>query len=145
MSLLKDQALNGDLSAFGISEREFEMVTADQVWTGDKRPSVRRILECMIFGTMEIQALPRFQPPAEYVAAVINSFVSGCNVMTACRWVEGGARSEELAFSPEVPPAVVTAPQLFAMVCLIRGGDAGIRESFEKQVGYALSKSAEAA
>lgn len=144
MSILKDGSLNGDFSAFGISEAEYLLLVGPTPWHAQDRGVVRRTLDAMIFGVMDVTGVPRFNPPFEYIAAVISCFVSGANVMIACRWIEGGQRAEELlAGKGEIQN--VTAEQMFAFICMLRGADPAVREQFDKKVGFAIKQATKAA
>lgn len=139
MKLIDDGAINGDFNAFGIGEQEYKIMTKAGPWLKNETAVVRRTMEVMIFGVMEELGLPRFQPPAEYIASVIAMFVSGTNCMSACRLMEGGSAAAELAANPKHAD-LVSAEQLFAMVASLHGGDEHIRTAFEKRAGFALSR-----
>lgn len=140
MSILRDSSLNGDFSAFGISEKEYELMSGPKPWLGTDRNTVKRVLDCMIWGIMDTIGVPRFQPPMEYVASVLSSFVSGNNLMVACRWIEGGARAEDVVGDASAEAVHLDAQKLFSFIILLRGQDRAVRDQFEKKVGYAITK-----
>ena len=143
MKIMSDGAVNADFSSFGIGEKEFDLLVGPTPWLQADKNIVVRVMDALLFGTMDITGVPRFQPPAEYIAAVIAQFVSGTNAFTACRWMEGGSRAEELATGPLKEGDPVTCRQLLALVCLIEGSDAGVAAAFEKATGLAISRSKE--
>lgn len=140
MSILRENSLNGDFSAFGINEKEYELMSGSQPWQATDRSTVRRVLDCMLFGIMDQVGVPRFQPPLEYVASVLSSFVNGVNMQLACRWIEGGSRAEDIVGDHPEEAVHIDAARLFAFVVLLRGADRSVREQFEKKVGYAIRK-----
>lgn len=143
MSILRDNSLSGDFSAFGISEKEYQLMSGPTPWLGSDRNTVKRVLDCMIWGIMDTIGVPRFEPPMEYVASVLSSFVSGNNLMVACRWIEGGPLAEDIV-GDLAAPTHVDAQKLFSFIILMRGQDKAVREQFEKRVGYAISKAKKA-
>lgn len=140
MSILRDNSLNGDFSAFGISEKEYQLMSGPRPWVSTDRNTVKRVLDCMIWGIMDVIGVPRFQPPMEYVAAVVSTFVSGNNLMVACRWIEGGVMAEDVIGEHAIEATHVDAQKLFSFIILLRGQDKAVRDQFEKRVGYAISK-----
>ncbi len=140
MSILRDNSLNGDFSAFGVSEKEYGLMSGSTPWLATDRSTVRRVLDCMIWGIMDSVGVPRFQPPMEYIAAVLSTFVSGNNLMVACRWIEGGQRAEDVIGDRSADSVHIDAHRLFSFIILLRGQDKAVRDQFEKRVGYAISK-----
>lgn len=141
MSILHENSLNGDFSAFGISEKEYRLMTGGQPWVATDRSTVKRVLDCMLWGIMDTVGVPRFQPPMEYIGAVLSSFVSGVNMQIACRWMEGGSRAEDVVGDSSEDAVHIDAEKLFSFIILLRGADRSIRDQFEKKVGYAINKS----
>lgn len=140
MSLLKDNSLNANLQNFGLNESDFDVLTQDTPWVAQQREQVRRTIDCIIHGLMDIVGVPRFEVPAEYIAAVLSTFVSGANMLIACRYMEGGSRAEELAVGNDNGERV-KPQQLFALICQLRAGDAAVYEAFAKKVGARIEKS----
>lgn len=140
MTLLRENSLNGDFSAFGISDKEFEMFTGGKPWHATDRSVIRRVMDCMIWGIMDVVGVPRFQPPMEYVAAVLSSFVSGVNMMIACRWIEGGPRAEDVVGDQTSETVHIDAQRLFSFIVLLRSEDHSVKDQFEKKVGYSIKK-----
>lgn len=140
MSILRENSLNGDFSAFGISEKEYGLMAGPAPWQSTDRGTVTRVLDCMIWGIMDQVGVPRFNPPMEYVAAVLSSFVNGTNMMLASRWIEGGKRAEDVVGDNPDDAVHIDANRLFAFIILLRGADQSVRDQFEKKIGYAIRK-----
>lgn len=143
MSLLERGSLNGDLQAFGIGESQIKLVCQDGPWLAADRHVVQATLEAMVWGTMDAVGLQRFNPPAEYIAAVLATFVKPQNMWLACRWMELPSRAEELATGSVREAEPVRAAQLFSLIVLIEGGSPVAKAAFEKKVGFALDQSSE--
>ena len=79
-------------------------------------------MDSVLFGALDVLGLPRFELPAEYIAAWIALLVSPVNYETACVWYHGAQPVENLAETPEIAPIAegITARQLFALVQLSR-------------------------
>lgn len=140
LRLIEKGCVNGDLSAAGILDSEYELLKQELPWRADQRAAVERVLNTMIYGTMDSAGIPRIHPPAEYIAAVISSFVGGANVMVACRWMEGAAPADELASEASGPWIPASAEQLFACVLQLEHQTGGVRDAFEKKVGLAIKR-----
>ena len=142
MQIIKEGSLNGDFQSFGIGEQEFAQLTQSQPWFPSERNSVVRTFDVLTYGVLDAQLLPRFPVPAEYTAAVIACFASPVNIMTACRFLEGGNRAEEVAAGAKQPEQV-PAEKLASMVLLILGGAQSVRDAFAKKCGYAIAHATE--
>lgn len=140
MSILDQNSLNGDFSTFGVSEKEYKLMSGNMPWVATDRATVRRVMDCMLFGVMDVVGVPRFQPPMEYVAAVLCSFISGNNLMLACRWIEGGQRAEDVIGDRSAEAPHIDAAQLFSFITLLKGSDTTVRDQFEKRVGFAIKQ-----
>ncbi|AJK28266.1 putative minor capsid protein [Eel River basin pequenovirus] len=143
LRLLKAGTINGDFSSCGVTEKDYELLTSSTPWMAQQRNAVRNTMEALIWGSMDIAGVPRFQPPAEYIAAVISEFVGAPNKLVACRYIEGGSRTEELAAGATQETDPVTSRQLFALVVQLEAHSPHVRDSFEKKVGLAIDRSAE--
>ena len=145
MTLIRDGAVNGNLRELGVSEADAEKLMQDAPWLHTDRGVVRAVVDALVYGSMDLQGLPRFDPPAEYVAGVLWSFVSPTNLQVACSWVQGTPRAEELATGAlkNAPPA--TARQLFALCVRLGACDGSVKAAFRKKCGYALERSREVA
>lgn len=129
------------VASFGISKDDFRLVTGNGIWLASDRERVRRVLENLLFGSMDLMGLQRITAPAEYIAAVLVVFVAPVNLMPACRFFEHSRPADDLALGPQSQQTeMVTAHQLFAL-CVDLVDPAAIpaaAAAFEKRVGLAI-------
>lgn len=117
--------LPADFDQLGITSEEFEQLASDKAWRRDHIQRVMRTMNALIFGSMEVMALPKLIVPAEYVSAVICAVVHPANIMTCCvimaqeRTVGPGAM--ELAARGASPTQIdpCGADQLFSLCCIL--------------------------
>lgn len=114
MSMISEQSLNGSIDTLGVSSEDFKKLSASVPWMATDRNRMMMILTSLLSSTMDIIGVPRFQLPAEYIAAGIALFVAPINVQTACRFMERTPTAEQLGRGVERGD-VVTAQQLFAL------------------------------
>lgn len=141
MSSIADYT-SADFDTLGISYQDFNLVYGNTQWTRDQRRRVTQTLDALLFGTLDVIGLPRIAVPAEYVAAVISSFVAPANRQIACIWLAEqratGPRAIDLAAAGvealHVDP--VSASQLFALVILLSENDRSseVRQSFAQRM-----------
>lgn len=143
MSLLEKGSLNGDLSAFNIHESQYKVLTQDGPWIAGDRAMVTATLEAMMFGLMDQIGVQRFNPPAEYIAAVLATFVKPVNMWLACRYMEGPRSAEDMATGRVRESEPIRAEHLFAFIVLIEGGSQTAKANFEKQAGFEIDRSVE--
>ena len=74
MGILSNGGGRQILEDLGILPDELELVKQDISWTGNNRVSVTRTIDSLMYGTMDCLGLPRFEVPAEYIAAAIVQF-----------------------------------------------------------------------
>ena len=108
------------IQKLGVTEEDFTLMTGDTVWTADIRPPIRRALEVCIYGVVDMIGLPRFELPAEYIAAIISTFVAPVNYFPACTWLAGGLSNEDIIQGRDAEAVMgfekVTPQLLFALV-----------------------------
>jgi hypothetical protein len=123
---------NGDIMdavhAIGCSEADWKLVTGKKLWLGVDRPRVKRVLDALIFGTIDMLGLPRMEISSEFAASVVAFFVSDVNIFTACHWIGNYSTNDDLANYHGVLDGVTSLEQttptrLFALVLEIKGGD----------------------
>ena len=142
LRMMAERAMVDSIASFGISEADWKLVTGPKPWIGLDRARVCRVLDSLIFGSMDLAGLPRFRVPAEYVSAVLVTFVSPNNLMLACAWREQSPSADDLSRIDGVGAEPVRAHQLFAL-CTRLHSQNGIEKSsaqaaFEKHVGAAI-------
>ena len=122
----------------GITQEEYDVCRGAAPWLAEQRQSMRRVLDAFAVGTMDLTGTPRFELPAEYLAAVVATYVHPNNMMAACRVFETTRSAQELA-GATVDAGMVDPAQLFALVCAIHDSEAceAIRHSFEKKAAQA--------
>lgn len=134
------------VAAFGVAKPDFDLVTRREPWLGTDRERVVRVLNSLLFGSLDLLGLPRIQAPAEYIAAVLVTFVAPVNYQLACRFFEQSRPVDDLALNPgSQAMETVTASQLFAMVIDLYDPAAlsQTAAAFEKRVGLAIEHAAE--
>lgn len=141
MRLLASQSFLEMFEIFGISPEELTETMGAKPWHGSARERVRRVLDAVCHGVMDVVAVPRFEMPAEYIAAVIVGFVHPTNMMLACRFMER-SRPVVSLISGERETDVISAKQLFGLCCMMVDDKdaAAIRSQFEKRLGKALNE-----
>lgn len=146
MRLLRDQHSSVIFQSLGITPEDFELLTGKTIWVAGDRHRVRSCLDAACAGVMDVVGVPRFEMPAEYIAAVIACFVAPANVLTACRWMERQRAGDELRGATS-GSELVDPSQVFALVLLIYDDkETGeIRQAFEKLVNGAIKRSTEKA
>lgn len=143
-----DQYTSADFDTLGINEQDFEYASGPQPWRRDNINRVMRTLNALTFGTLEVMAMPKIVVPAEYIAAIVSSFVHPANRMVACVWLaqerQTGVGALELSArnqtTSQMDPA--SADQLFALVIALSDNDASTeaRKNFRHRLGLAVEK-----
>lgn len=120
-----EQFLPSDFDQLGITEEEFEQLSSNNPWRRDHIQRVVRTMNALIFGSMEVMALPKLIVPSEYVAAVIVAVVHPANVMACCILMaqerQTGAGALELAARGASPSQIdpTSSDQLFSLCCIL--------------------------
>ena len=144
MKLLADQDFAERMRSTGLTQEQYLRVVGAAPWASHERPQVRQTLDALSASVMDMVGVARFEMPAEYIAAVIVSFVHPHNIMTACRWMENQRSGASLAGASS-DAEMVDPAQIFVLCCDLYSSDDGseIRHRFEKKVGYAIRKAKE--
>lgn len=133
----------------GISPEDLKLVTGSIPWIITDRQSVRRTLDMLIHGLVDSLGLPRFELPAEYVAAVISVFVCPCNYFAACSWIPGSVSNEDLVAGTRGEPLEgfekVTPSQLFALLIEVAGEADKVAQRYSKKMGVKIERLAQVA
>lgn len=146
MRILANLGKGGYLDSVGVSRGDFERLISDHPWLGAERNRMTNVLMSMINGSIDAMGLPRFQLPAEYLAAGVAVFVHPINCMSACVCISSAPDAEKLGRKSEngnVSKAGHVYPdQIFALVVQLFANEArtSARMLFEKQTGLALDK-----
>lgn len=140
MEILAGQEFVEVWRTLGITQEQYNVCRGPGVWLREHRQEMRKVLDAFAVGALDLSGFPRFELPAEYLAAVIVVYVHPNNMMAACRTFENARPAQELA-GATVDAGLVDPAQLFAICCALYDGDAceAIRQSFEKKARAAIS------
>jgi hypothetical protein len=145
-----DQYTAADFDTLGISEQDFLLVSGPAVWQRNHIPVVLRTLNALLFGTLEVMAMPKITVPTEFVAAIVASFVHPANRQIACIWLAterlAGFAAAELASKAqlgEIEP--VSYDQLFALTLLLSDTQesTAARQAFQRRMNLAFNQAME--
>lgn len=136
--------LEADFDALGVSPDDFKITHQPVLWRAEQRIRVIRTLEALMFGSAGMLGLARLKLPAEFIAAIVATFVAPCNRKLACYYLEDvstGGRAEDMAAG--ITTENVTAAQLFALVILLSQEEAATkaRQDFAVRIGFAVAQS----
>ncbi len=142
MHALAEGCASGSLESLGLLTSDLKLVTSNLPWKAAERNTVVRTMDTLMYGTMDALALPRFEVPAEYVAAAIAMFVKPCNIQPACIWLESSGLSALQMANPSTNQTRIEANQLFALVLqLSDDSEVGeIRHLFEQRTQYQITQ-----
>lgn len=129
-----------NIESFGVSDADFALTTQQNPWLATDRNRVKKVLDSLIYGTMDAIGVPRFDAPAEYVAAVLAVFVSDDNLQNACRWHENLSSTDDYVQADVPQTELITAQQLFSLVLSFNHSDKAdqARSQFEKRCQKAI-------
>lgn len=141
MSTIAAMGRKGMLGSIGITEEDFTKVSSDTPWLGSDRNRVEQAFKCLLYGTIDACGIPRFQLPAEYIAAGISIFVSPVNIHVACRFLERIPTAEQLGRGADDSDPI-TCRQLFAIVSQLVGDpiNSASVKMFEKNTGLKIER-----
>lgn len=141
MMMIANMGKVGQLDMVGISRDDFEKVSGETVWLGTDRNRVSQVLNNLLCGALDVIGVPRFQLPAEYIAAGIALFVAPVNSHAACRFMEKVPTAQALGRGAD-ESEMCTARQLFALVTQLVADpmNSHAKVLFEKNTGLALER-----
>ena len=125
----------------GITAVDFEFVTGSVPWTREDRGRVRAVLDAVCHGVVDLLGAPRLNLPAEYMAAVLVTFVKPVNMHLACLWCERQASAEDITEGGSVE--AVSADKLFALVCQLVGPNPPGEPKYDKRMKRAVREKTE--
>lgn len=140
MRLVANMGHKGFLDGLGISRSDFDRLIGSEPWTFSDRNRMTVVLHTLINAGVDQMGLPRFDLPAEYIAAGICMFVHGVNVQAACVFAPPSLSAEDSGRMAK--GATCSDRQLFALVVQLYDCDVRTqaRASFEKSTGLALER-----
>ena len=147
MELLKGMNQDAVFQQLGITKEEQARVFGDAPWVAQDRPLVVKVLDACAAGVMDVTAVPRFEMPAEYMAAVIVRFVSPTNIHLACRYMESQRPVTDFMPGATSKAGTVDPSQLFALVIQLyrQEGIEKLRYPYQKAMRSAIRKNEEGA
>jgi len=142
MRLLANIGRKGFLDGLGVSRADFDRFVGDEPWLATDRNRMTSVLNTMINASVDAMGLPRFDLPAEYIAAGIALFVAPVNVHGCCVFAARGAKpTEEMGRGTQSSTEAVSPDRLFALVIqLFSDQRTSARALFEKNTSIALEK-----
>ncbi|AJK28289.1 putative external scaffolding protein [Eel River basin pequenovirus] len=146
LQLIDKGCIGSDFSANGILEAEWKQLKQETVWDLKQRPAIERVLNTLIFSSMDSAGIGRLQPPAEYIAAVLSTFVNPVNLMACCQWFDRFTPVDEITSDlPSTAWTPASATELFGMCIQLEHLTGDICARFEKKIGFAAKRTAEKA
>lgn len=142
MRLISNIGREGFLDGIGVSRGDFDRLIGDAPWMAVERSRMTGCLQTVINASVDALGLPRFNLPAEFVAAGIVVFVSPVNVHSACVFASGTGTAADLGRGSGICPS--TPDQLFALVVQLYASPerSAARAQFSKHTGIAIDKAA---
>ena len=140
MRFIANMFKEGSVESLGITQEDFKQLSSEVPWLSSDRNRMSYVLGSLLSSTMDAISVPRFEMPAEYVAAGIAVFVAPMNVHAACRFMERSGTAQELSRGVEsIEP--VGARQLYALVVqLVTDPESSYAKVlFEKRTGIAIA------
>ena len=141
IQLIKDGVAYSNLPSLGITEDDWELFTTTRHWIRDEHIRIRNVLDGLTNGTADVTGIHPFVLPAEYIASIIRTFVSPCNVMAACSLAERQPVGETIKGVDKAEWIPVTASEMFIYVSGLFGdvkvNNAAVaaRLAFERRAG----------
>jgi hypothetical protein len=123
----------------GVTEAEYKLTTQSKPWLARDRSVVRSVLDATAAGVMDAVGCARFEMPAEYIAAVVVSFVHPTNIQVACRWLEA-QRPGDVIQGATSTAYTVSPAEVFVLCCKLLTEPIAkeTKNKFEKNVKFAL-------
>lgn len=110
------------LGECGVSAHEFQILTQDEHWVRPNKTPVQNSLQALRDGFADTVGYMPFQVPAEYIAALICTFVRPVNWHVAASWFAAiSVPASELAAGDSGSSESLSARQLFALIMLAAG------------------------
>jgi hypothetical protein len=136
--------VNADFQTIGVTEQDFTTATGDEPYATSNKRTVVNVIEGLLFSTLDNAGIPQHALPAEFIAAVVGTFIAPSNQLLACNWMaersSTGYPIGELANGDDPASlARVSAAQLFALLQLAEADATKARKDFQKRVTQAMS------
>lgn len=144
--VLTNMPLSKLAAHYQILLEDLQLVCSVTQWTRPSdRTRIRTTIERVIWGALDNLGIPRFELPAEYIAAWIAVMVQPVNRLTACAMFGQPRVATELAADPLTQQTYegVTPMRLFAIVHIAEGRDEHLTAQLREQIRSALFNSIE--
>lgn len=105
---------------FDLTDDDLLFLTRPELWVRTERRNAERCIQAVAYGALDVCGLPRFNLPAEFIAAAIALYVHPVNQQLACAFMEGVSYADEMSGQSE---RRLKAHDLFAFVVEINGGE----------------------
>lgn len=100
LQVLSSETYRGNIHQLGISEEDMELITGPRIWLWSDKQHIVSILNSMLHAATQLQGIPEYQFPAEYVAMFGVMFVDCNNHRAYSLWFgKHHQSSEELIVS----------------------------------------------
>ena len=129
-----------NLAAFGLTDGDWEVVTGADPWLSGDRHIARRAVEALVFGSMDAVGIARFEPPAEYIAAVIAFFVAPVNLIAAASYMSGKMPTSDTLHT-QADYDNIDPSHLLSLISQVSSQDLEkFRRRFEESVGKKMAR-----
>lgn len=136
MKIIRDNEIVEGIGSFGIADSDMRLTLGNGVWIGQNRGRVVKCLSSLVWGTLDTMGAPRFEVPAEYIAAMIMMFVKPININTACSWMDNIHSADGIMNEETEKPLPIKAREIFALVITMYNDKRGheIKDAFEDKI-----------
>lgn len=140
MKLIGQGTGSADFSSFGLSDEDYGILSGKRQWMAGDRTIVSRVMDVLLWGTMDAIQIPRFRISGEYKAAAICVFVQPLNVMIACEWCSQSEVNASLINGEKTLEADPVAPHELFALCLLcmEENPEQFKLMFEKRTGIEI-------
>lgn len=136
--------VNADFQTLGVTEQDYQTTIDDADWAVSNKRTVVNVVEALLFSTLDNAGIPQHAMPAEFIAAVVGTFIAPNNQLLACNWIaersNTGYAIGELATGAEPASLQQVSPaQLFALLQLAEADGTKARKDFQKRILQSVS------
>ena len=118
LTVLRATSLIDEMDKLGVPRPDLEKLVGGRLWLSSDRHIVRRALDSMMFGSLDMLGISRFEFSAQWIATWIALVVHPANHLIACAWYHGAQSADSLISTPESIPISegISASELFQHV-----------------------------
>ena len=144
MELIHQGATPASLAALGVTEEDYRLTTGDAIWLIQDHRRAKKTLDALIYGCMEISGVPKFEVPAEFVAAVCATFVKPPNLVVVCRVMEQSFSEAEVIARDGYGTERLRPEHLLALILELKSSSNDdvqrVITAFERKTGWNQKK-----